>query len=200
MQTISFLVAFALLFVFQIPDGGFVKLKDLDDSFVYDMRYATENNFLHKKVYSCADCVIREEVADALIKANNEFKKQGCVIKFYDCYRPLAVQRIMWEVYPDARYVANPATGSIHNRGGAVDITLVNSNGIELDMGTGFDHFGEEAHHAYIKLDSAVLSNRKLLKQGMESFGFSAIKTEWWHYNFGDSKKYSVSNFQVECD
>ena len=200
MKTISFIVVVGLFLNFQTSDEGFVRLKELDNSFIYDMRYATDDNFLHKKVYDCADCVIRKEVANALIQANNEFKKQGYVIVFYDCYRPLDVQKIMWEVYPDARYVANPATGSIHNRGGAVDITLANSKGVQLDMGTGFDHFGEEAHHAYTKLDSAVLSNRKLLKNGMESFGFSSIRTEWWHYNFGTAKKYPVSNFQVECE
>jgi D-alanyl-D-alanine dipeptidase len=193
-------VLFLLLIGLLQTDDAFVKLALLDDSFVYDMRYATDNNFLHKKVYTCDECQIRGEVAKALIKANDGFKKKGYTIKFYDCYRPLDVQKIMWEVYPDAQYVANPATGSIHNRGGAVDITLVDSKGKELNMGTEFDHFGEEAHHAYTKMDSAVLANRTLLKQGMEAHGFSPIKSEWWHYNFGNAKKYPVSNFTVKCD
>ncbi len=200
MNVLLLLTLFSFVLPTQTDEGDFIKLKEMDESFVYDMRYATNNNFLKKKVYSCDDCVIRKEVAKSLIKANDEFKKQGYRIKFYDCYRPLDVQKIMWEVYPDARYVANPATGSIHNRGGAVDITLVDAKGIELDMGTDFDHFGKEAHHAYTQLDSAVLANRKLLKQGMELHGFSAIRTEWWHYNFGEAKKYPVSNFKVECD
>ena len=106
----------------------------------------------------------------------------------------------MWEVLPDGRYVANPKNGSIHNRGGAVDITLIDMEGNKLDMGTDFDHFGEEAHHAYTKLSEVVIANRKLLNEGMQKFGFTPIRTEWWHYNFGNSKKYPVSNFKVKCN
>lgn len=179
---------------------SFVRLADLDDTFAYDMRYATDNNFLKEKVYECDLCVIRMEVAKSLIAANEYFKNLGYKIKFFDCYRPLDVQKKMWEVFPNPKYVANPEYGSIHNRGGAVDITLVDELGNQLDMGTKFDHFGEEAHHAYSNLSPEVLKNRKLLKEGMISSGFTAIRTEWWHYNFGSSKKYTVSNFQVECE
>lgn len=178
----------------------FVKLAALDSTFQYDMRYATSNNFLKEKVYECDDCLIRKEVALSLINANNYFKSIGYQIKFFDCYRPLDVQKKMWEVLPNPTYVANPAYGSIHNRGGAVDITLVKLTGEELDMGTGFDHFGKEAHHAYEDLSAEVLANRKLLKDGMSKSGFTPIRSEWWHYNFGTAKKYDVSNFQVECD
>lgn len=183
----------------QSEQASFVYLEELSDGFAYDMRYATDNNFLKQKVYECDKCVIRTEVAQALLKANEGFKKLGYKIKFFDCYRPLDVQKKMWEVFPNPKYVANPQYGSIHNRGGAVDITLENEDGQELDMGTGFDHFGEEAHHAYQNLSPEVLKNRKLLKEGMESAGFSPIRTEWWHYNYGPSKKYEVSNFSVEC-
>lgn len=178
----------------------FVKLAELDSTFRYDMRYATTNNFLKEKVYDCDDCMIRMAVAESLIEANNYFKSLGYTIKFYDCYRPLDVQKKMWEVLPNATYVANPKYGSIHNRGGAVDITLVNEDGGELDMGTDFDHFGEEAHHAYQNLSSEILENRKLLKEGMMKYGFAPIRSEWWHYNYGSAKKYEVSNFQVECN
>jgi zinc D-Ala-D-Ala dipeptidase len=184
----------------QNGENPFVRLEDLSDNFYYDMRYATENNFLKKKLYQCDDCVIRTEVASALIKANDYFNKKGYSIKFYDCYRPLDIQKLMWEVFPNAQYVANPEYGSIHNRGGAVDITLVNKDNVEIDMGTEFDHFGEEAHHSYTKLSKEILANRALLKEGMEMHGFTAIRTEWWHYNFGEAKKYAVSNFQVECN
>jgi zinc D-Ala-D-Ala dipeptidase len=178
----------------------FVKLATLDSTFQYDMRYATSNNFLKEKVYECDDCLIRKEVALSLIDANNYFKSKGYRIKFFDCYRPLDVQKKMWKVLPNPTYVANPESGSIHNRGGAVDITLVKLTGEELDMGTGFDHFGKEAHHAYEDLSAEVLANRKLLKDGMSKSGFTPIRSEWWHYNFGTAKKYDVSNFQVECE
>ena len=177
----------------------FVRLEDLDSTFRYDMRYATTNNFLKEKVHECDDCVIRREVALSLIAANNYFMERGYRIKFFDCYRPLDVQKKMWKVLSDPQYVADPSKGSVHNRGGAVDITLVDLDDRELDMGTGFDHFGVEAHHAYEDLSTEILSNRRLLKEGMEANGFSPIKSEWWHYNFVTSQKFAVSNFQVEC-
>ena len=196
-------VAFSALLSFTghkvLAQDQFVKLADLDSTFHYDMRYATSNNFLKEKVYECDDCVIREKVAKSLIEANNYFKTLGYRIKFFDCYRPLDVQKKMWEVMPNSTYVANPKYGSIHNRGGAVDITLVTEDGRELDMGTDFDHFGEEAHHAYENLPARTLENRKLLKEGMIEYGFASIRSEWWHYNYGSAKKYEVSNFQVKC-
>ena len=184
-----------------LHDSSFVFIKKWADGFAYDMKYATEDNFIKKKVYECDQCMIRKKVALALIKANEDFKKKGYRIKFFDCYRPLDVQKIMWEVYPVEGYVANPYTsGSIHNRGGAVDITLVDQNNKELDMGTGFDYFGEEAHHTFINLPEEVLYNRKLLKDVMASHGFHSIKTEWWHYNFGEAKAFTLSNFPTKCN
>lgn len=184
-----------------LPDTAFVDLKEYADGFSYNMKYATTDNFLKKVVYNCGNCLVRKEVADALIRANDSLQTHDVHIKFFDCYRPVDVQKQMWEIYPDARYVANPnTTGSIHNRGGAVDITLVNDQEIELDMGTSFDFFGKEAHHAYANLPDTVLANRKLLKTVMQSFGFNPITTEWWHYNFQASKKYALSNFKLECE
>lgn len=176
-------------------DTGFVNMKKHAAEFAFDMRYATSNNFLKETVYPCDNCLVRSQVAQALIKANDQFKKKGYKIKFYDCFRPVDVQKKMWAIKPDSRYVANPnKSGSIHNRGAAVDITLVDASGKELDMGTEFDHFGEEAHHAYTKLSEQVLANRKLLKTIMEQSGFVAQSTEWWHYNFGDRSKFRISN------
>jgi D-alanyl-D-alanine dipeptidase len=174
-------------------DSGFVRLNDYKE-FAFDMRYATPNNFLKEKVYPCSNCLVRSEVADALIKANKIFLEKGYRIKFYDCYRPLEVQKKMWAIKPDNRYVANPKGGSIHNRGAAVDMTLVDQVGKELDMGTEFDHFGEEAHHGYTKLAKEVIENRIYLKSVMERCGFAAQPTEWWHYNFGDRSRYKISN------
>ena len=183
-----------------VSDTGFVVLNQYASGFAYEMKYATEDNFMKKAVYACDACLLRKEVADALKQANASLGSRGLRIKFYDCYRPLDVQKQMWEIYPKPGYVANPGTGSIHNRGGAVDITLENAEGQELDMGTGFDHFGKEAHHSYAGLPDTVLSNRKLLKETMEAHGFSSIRTEWWHYNFRAAKNYPLSNFSVECE
>ncbi|MEO1050973.1 MAG: M15 family metallopeptidase [Bacteroidota bacterium] len=184
-----------------LNDTAFVSLNDYADGFLYDMKYASADNFLKQQVYSCSDCVIRKEVADALIACNKEFlEKHDLRIKLFDCYRPLSVQKQMWSIFPDGRYVANPyKSGSIHNRGGAVDITLVDLQSKELDMGTSFDHFGEEAHHAFQNLPQTVLANRKLLKGVMENHGFKAIRTEWWHYNYRGARSYPLSDFKTDC-
>lgn len=183
-----------------LSDTSFLFLATLSGDFVYDMKYATTDNFLKTRVYSCDQCLIRKEVAEGLIKANNLLMQRGYRIKLFDCYRPLSIQKKMWEVLPDSKYVANPKYGSVHNRGGAVDITMVDRNGDELAMGTSFDHFGVEAHHSYNKLPDTVIANRRLLKESMEAAGFTAIDTEWWHYNYGTSGNYPVSDFETKCD
>ena len=124
-----------------LPDTTFIRLADYSNDFVYDLRYATGNNFLKAKVYDCPECYTRVKTAKALLAVNKEFIDNGVKIKFFDCYRPNSVQYKMWEIVPDPQYVANPVKGSIHNKGGAVDITLVTLEGQELDMGTDFDFF-----------------------------------------------------------
>lgn len=183
-----------------LADTTFVRLKDYSDDFVYDMRYATENNFLEAQVYDCGECYVRAITAKALIKANKAFMKQGYRIKFFDCYRPHDVQKKMWAIVPNPTYVANPAKGSIHNKGGAVDITLTTLDGEQLNMGTTFDFFGRKARHAYQDLPKEVLENRKLLKSGMEAYGFGAITSEWWHYNYKPTLGYKVANFRWDCN
>ncbi len=178
----------------------FIVLKKLDTTFSYNMKYATKDNFLKENVYDCDDCLVRYETAKQLIKANTEFKKLGYHIQFFDCYRPLDIQKKMWKIFPDKRYVANPIKGSNHNRGTAVDITLVNSLEKPLAMGTKFDFFGRKAHHAYQNLPKEVLENRKLLKSVMIKNGFWAITSEWWHYNLNQSHRYPVSNFKTTCE
>lgn len=186
--------------VVEISDTDFIQLNTISSSFEYDFRYATENNFLKEKVYECQECLLRKEVAVALNQANLEFQDLGFTICLFDCYRPLDVQKKMWEIYPDGRYVANPhKNGSIHNRGGAVDVTLIDSTGKQLDMGTDFDHFGKEAHHNYTELPDTVRANRAFLAETLEKHGFARLNTEWWHYNFGSAKKYPLSNFPFEC-
>ena len=186
--------------IFKFKDDDFVRLDKLDSTFLYDMRYATPNNFLKQKVYDCEDCLVRYSTAKQLIVVNNKFKKLGYRIQFFDCYRPLDIQKRMWEIYPDNRYVADPAKGSNHNRGAAVDITLVDSMQNKLKMGTDFDFFGRRAHHAFQELPEDVLENRKLLKETMEENGFMGITSEWWHYNLKVSRRYGVSNFKVKCN
>lgn len=183
-----------------VNDTTFVNLKDYSDDFVYDMKYATEDNFLKAKVYDCAECFLRLKTVVALVEANKEFVKKGYRIKLFDCYRPLDIQKRMWKIISNPQYVADPAKGSIHNRGGAVDITLVDVYGKELDMGTPFDFFGEEASHGYAKLSEEVKNNRLLLKSIMTAVNFNSFDSEWWHYNLKSGLKDKVSNVKWDCE
>ncbi|RZL45028.1 MAG: peptidase M15 [Pedobacter sp.] len=183
-----------------IDDTTFVNLKDYSQDFVYDMKYATEDNFLKAKVYDCAECYLRLKTVRALVEANKDFIAQGYRIKLYDCYRPLDIQKRMWKIVSNPQYVADPAKGSIHNRGGAVDLTLVDAHGTELDMGTSFDHFGIEASHSYQKLDKAIIKNRRLLKETMVKHNFKIFESEWWHYNMNNASADKLSNFKWKCN
>jgi len=183
-----------------VADTTFVNLKDYSSNFVYDMKYATEDNFLKAKVYDCAECYLRLKTVKALISANQKFMKKGFRIKLFDCYRPLDIQKKMWEIVPNPEYVANPAKGSIHNRGGAVDITLVDSNGKELDMGTKFDFFGAEASHNYLGVSEEVKENRQFLKRIMQKKNFNSFDSEWWHYNLKAALTDKVANEKWKCN
>ncbi|MEY3501872.1 MAG: hypothetical protein RL308_3545, partial [Bacteroidota bacterium] len=183
-----------------VNDTSFVNLKDYSQDFVYDMKYATTDNFLKAKVYDCAACYLRFKTVKAMMKANEKFMEKGYKIKIFDCYRPLDIQKKMWAIVSNPEYVANPSKGSIHNRGGAIDISLVDKNGNELDMGTKFDFFGIEASHNYDKLPKNVLSNRKLLKKILLRYNFKSFDSEWWHYNLKNAKLDPLSNFKWKCD
>lgn len=183
-----------------LNDTTFVKLKDYSADFEYDMKYATEDNFLKSKVYDCAECFLRLKTVNTLIEVNKEFIKRGYRIKLFDCYRPLDIQKKMWKIVSNPEYVADPAKGSIHNRGGAVDITLVDMNGKELDMGTPFDHFGIEASHNYRKVSKKVKKNRHLLKKVMIANYFNSFDSEWWHYNLKSALNDKVSNVKWKCE
>lgn len=182
-----------------VNDSTFVNLKQYSQDFEYDMKYATEDNFLKAKVYDCAECFLRLKTVNALIEANKKFLEKGYKIKIFDCYRPLDIQKKMWKIVSNPKYVADPAKGSIHNRGGAVDITLIDSLGKELDMGTPFDFFGIEASHNYPNVSDNVKQNRILLKTIMTSSGFNSFDSEWWHYNLKTALNDAVSNAKWDC-
>ena len=136
----------------------------LDSSILLDLRYATENNFVQEKMYDCARCFFRPEAARAVVAVHRELQRQGLALKMLDCYRPRPVQWKLWEKVPDRRYVADPRKGSMHNRGAAADLTLADSTGRELEMGTPYDFFGPEAYPSYTALPDSVLANRALLR------------------------------------
>lgn len=184
----------------KIADTTFVNIKDLDSTIVLDMKYASSDNFLKQNVYGCEVCYLRYKTAKKLIEANQDFKEKGLKIKIFDCYRPLDIQKKMWELVPNPDYVANPVRGSIHNRGCAIDITLVDENNKELDFGTAFDHFGPESSHNYENLPEQVLENRKMLRKIMKKNGFRAFESEWWHYNLKHGIDENLANFKWKCD
>ncbi len=157
-----------------------------------DIRYATAHNFTGRALYPAARCLLRPAVAERLAQAQAAAAAQGLGLKVYDCYRPLAVQRAMWTLVPDERYVADPAKGSRHNRGAAVDVTLVDAAGVELPMPTAFDDFSARAHRDYTDLPPDRLANRATLERLMMDAAFTGLPTEWWHFDANGWEQYEV--------
>ena len=183
-----------------INDSSFVNITDYSDNFVLDLKYATADNFLKTKVYPCETCYLRYKTVKRLIYVSTILARKQIKIKLFDCYRPFDIQKQMWQLMPNPSYVADPSKGSIHNRGCAVDITLIDKNGTELDMGTPFDFFGVEAGHNFQMLDDVVKRNRLFLKKTMISNGFKSFDSEWWHYSLNDGAAEKISNFKWKCN
>lgn len=168
-------------------DNRLVELKSRIPGLVYDLRYATTNNFMHRRMYPGGTryTFMRRPAAEALAAAQKELNLEGLGLKIFDAYRPYSVSQKFWELVKDERYVANPAKGSNHNRGTAVDLTLIDlKTQQELHMGTGFDNFTDTAHHSFTGLPPQVLKNRGRLRSVMERHGFGALDSEWWHYTY----------------
>ena len=168
-----------------------------------DIRYATKNNFTGQAVYAVATgspvkCFLQEPAAQALKKVQEELASLGLGLKVFDGYRPHRVQFIFWDLMPDPRYVADPKKGSRHNRGCAVDLTLVKLDDTELLMPTEFDDFTERAHNDYMNLPAEAIANRKLLRDIMEKHGFINIPTEWWHFDYKDWERYPILDIPLE--
>jgi zinc D-Ala-D-Ala dipeptidase len=172
-----------------------VELKELIPALMYDLRYAGTDNFVKKAMYpvTTSQTFLRLPAAKALLLVQKELETLGLGLKIFDAYRPYSVTVQFWELIKDERYVANPARGSGHNRGLAVDLTLSYlDTGKELDMGTGFDNFSDTAHHTFRVLPEPIQSNRKLLKDIMLKHGFQLFETEWWHYYWPNNRNYEI--------
>jgi D-alanyl-D-alanine dipeptidase len=177
-----------------------VELKSLSPAIIYDIRYATTNNFTRRRMYSgnIKRTFLRKPAAQALAKVQEELKPLGFGMKIFDAYRPYSVTVKFWELIKDEKYVANPAKGSSHNRGLAVDLTLIDlQTRKELDMGTGFDNFTDSAHHSFEKLKPEVKQNRKLLRDIMKKHGFEILDTEWWHYSWPNTNDYELLDLKL---
>jgi zinc D-Ala-D-Ala dipeptidase len=167
-------------------NNALIDVKKLGIKSVYlDLKYNTKDNFTKTKLYQKATTsYLRQPAAQAFKKVCDSLAKKDLYIKIWDAYRPYNATVAMWDLIQDERYVANPKTGSGHNKGLSIDITLVDEKGIALDMGTAFDNFTDTAHHDFKELTPKVLHNRAILKNIMQYYGFAALETEWWHYSY----------------
>ena len=177
-----------------------VELHQYIPTALMDIRYATKNNFTGNILYPPSHKIyLRKPVVDTLSEIQAVLNSMGLGLKIFDGYRPYDVTVKMWNLIRDERYVANPARGSGHNRGISVDLTIIDlTSGKELDMGTGYDHFSDTAHHTFKKLQPDILKNRMLLKEIMEDHGFKSLETEWWHYHLLWPRNFEVLNLQTK--
>lgn len=164
-----------------------------------DIRYATPNNFTKRVLYRNPLVLLRLPAARALKAVQEDIKSRGYGLKIFDCYRPYRVTEKMWEIVPDDRYAADPKKGSGHNRGVAVDLTIIDlKTGTEIPMPTGYDDFTEMAHYSSIPPDPKARVNRAFLREIMEKHGFVALETEWWHFFLPDYQKFPLMDVTFE--
>jgi D-alanyl-D-alanine dipeptidase len=176
------------------PEKQMVSLK-LIPGIIMDLRYATANNFMHKKLYpgNTKNSFLRKPAFQALENVAREFARKGLVLVIFDAYRPYSVTIEIWNPVKDERFAANPAKGSGHNRGIAVDLTLADSKTHQLlPMPTDFDNFSDSARQDFKETDSGRINNRKLLKETMEKYGFLSLRTEWWHFSWPHAENFEV--------
>ncbi len=190
------LVLLAALFLFPVvahsEDSLLIEIQQVHPNIRVEVRYATEDNFMKERLYPAARCLLRRETADKLSRVQASLEKRGLGLKVFDGYRPLSVQKKMWARFPIEGYVANPAKGSNHNRGAAVDLTLVDASGRELPMPSAYDEFSERAHRDYPGGSAEERENRKNLEESMTAEGFSGLRTEWWHFDDTEAKQYPL--------
>jgi D-alanyl-D-alanine dipeptidase len=171
------------------PRADLVDAARLVPDAVLDVRYATAENFVGRRLYPEARCLLRRPVAERLARAASRLRERGFRLRLYDCYRPLSVQREMWQAFPRRGYVASPAQGSNHNRGAAVDVGLATADGGEVEMPTAYDAFERRAHaSARDGVSPAARRNRGALRRAMEAEGFRVNPMEWWHFDAPEAR------------
>jgi zinc D-Ala-D-Ala dipeptidase len=171
----------------------FLEVRSAIPDAVVDLRYATDDNFMKQKVYpDGACCLLLKPSLEGLAIAATALRAKGYRLKLYDCYRPLSVQWLLWKVMPVPGYVADPRKGSNHNRGAAVDLTLVTLEGAEVEMPTAYDAFTKAAHQGYAGGTATSRAHRELLRQALMAAGFTPNPMEWWHFDFKGSLQWPV--------
>ena len=201
------MTAAALLFILACATGPHVahsvdprEMTDVATTGVaLDLRYATTNNFMHERLYPVAKAYLRAPVAAALADTERELAAEGLGLKVWDAYRPYSVTVKMWEPIKNPDYVADPKKGSRHNRGAAVDLTLIDlRTGKELPMPTGFDDFTPRARNDFNDLPAEAIANRARLRDVMTRHGFEPLPSEWWHYDFKGWEKFELLDVPLE--
>lgn len=182
-------------------EAHLVELITLDPTIKLDIRYATDNNFVGKTVYPEARAFLQKPAAKAVAKVHKKLSKQGLGLVIFDGYRPWSITKLFWEVTPEDKrmFVANPASGSKHNRGCAVDLSIYDlKTGKLIDMPSDFDEFSEKASPNYAGGTAEQRANRDLLRKLMEAEGFIVNANEWWHFDYKDWEKYAIYDISFE--
>jgi len=189
----------------ELDTTKFVDISKIDASIRLDIRYATTNNFTGRAMYPSAKCMLRKDIAEKLVRVQRKLQQQKLGLKIFDCYRPFSIQQAFWKQIPDTRYVAKPleengkpVAGSRHNRGAAVDLTLVDTEGKSLEMPTDFDDFSEKAHRHYAGSLLIAQKHLHILEQAMKEEGFQGIATEWWHYDAEGWERYPIEDRPID--
>ena len=173
------------------------ELTDLDPTIKLDVRYATDNNFMGSRMYEEGRAFLQRPAAEALVRVHRALGQSGLGLIIYDGYRPWYVTKMFWEATPahQRTFVANPASGSRHNRGCAVDLGVFDrATGAVLPMPSGYDEFSDRAYSNYAGGTEEQNNNRSLLREAMESEGFIVNPTEWWHFDYEDWRDYRIQN------
>jgi D-alanyl-D-alanine dipeptidase len=176
-------------------EAHLIELITLDPTIKLDIRYATDNNFVGKKVYPEARAFLQKPAAKGVAKVHKKLKKMGLGLVIFDGYRPWSITKLFWEVTPEDKriFVADPAKGSKHNRGCAIDLSIYNLKTGELvEMPSDYDEFTERASPDYAGGTSVQRANRDLLRKLMEGEGFIVNENEWWHFDHKDWEKYAI--------
>ena len=184
-----------------LQDSGnlLVDLKEAIPGIKLDIRYATADNFTRKPVYTSAHAFLRKPAVEALGNVQTELASKGLAIKVFDAYRPYAATLLFWDLVKDTLFVASPATGSRHNRGCAVDLTLIDlTSGNELEMPTAYDAFTRKAGAYYDSITPAARINRGILIDLMKKNGFKVLDSEWWHFDYQGWDRYQLMDLSFE--
>ena len=174
-----------------------VEIAPASHGVLIEIVYATAANITGRPVYARPACYLNAAAAALLEKAVALARPLGLGLKIFDAFRPSEAQWRLWQARPDPDFLADPRRGSPHSRGSAVDLTLVDDNGAELDMGTGFDAFTPLSHHASIVVSAAAQRNRALLLGLMTAAGWDFYRREWWHYQLFDARDYPLLSDSV---